>query len=59
MTMTAEPNAPGVWGRLAEQLRAMRTPGTLAQWVWPTTKQTPALELIDDRLVRAATSVGE
>lgn len=56
MTMTAEPNAPGVWGRLAEQLRAMRTPGTLAQWVWPTTKQTPALELIDDRLVRAATT---
>ena len=46
----------GVWGRLAEQLRAMESPGTLAQWVWPTTKQTPALALIDSWLVEAATT---
>lgn len=52
--MTA-PVRPGVWGRLAEQIRAMESPGTLAQWVWRGVAQTPALALIDQWLVETAT----
>jgi len=44
------------WEVVAEQLRAVSSPGALAQWIWPNVVQTPALDLIDEHLVRVATT---
>ena len=49
---------PAVWSQLDEQLAAMASPGKLAAWVWPQTKQSAALSLIDAHLVQAASTPG-
>ena len=44
-----------MWGVMAKQLRALESPGAMARWVWgERVKQTPALDLVDAALVRAA-----
>jgi predicted phage terminase large subunit-like protein len=44
------------WELVADQLRAIASPGAMAQWVFPNVVQTPALDLIDEHLVRVATT---